>query len=228
MSGDLRVARVHFPVTVLGPGNRLGLWVQGCGLACPGCMSRDTWARDGGTAMTAESLAVMWRDALARGADGITVSGGEPLDQADGLADLLGRIRRLPAARPADILVYTGYELAEARRRGPAVLALADAVITGRYQVAEPTSLIWRGSANQRLVPLTALGRERYLEYVGAQTARPAVQIGSDADGYWLVGVPRRGDLRRLEVELGQRGIKLSGVSWRRGPVETRSREEIR
>ena len=228
MSGDLRVARVHFPVTALGPGNRLGLWVQGCGLACPGCMSRDTWDRGGGTVMTAESLVKTWRDALAHGADGITVSGGEPLDQAQGLTGLLREVRRLPAARPADILVYTGYELAEARRRGSGVLALADAVITGRYEVAEPTSLIWRGSANQRLVPLTALGQERYLEYVRAETAQPAIQVGSDPAGYWLIGVPRRGDLQRLEKELGQRGISLSGVSWRRGPAENRSREEVR
>ena len=228
MSGSLRVARVHFPVTALGPGSRLGLWVQGCALACPGCMSRDTWDRTGGTVMMIDDLVAKCRAALARGADGITVSGGEPLDQAPGLAGLLRRVRQLTVAKPADVLVYTGYELAEARRRSPEVLALVDAVITGRYEVAQPTSLIWRGSANQRLVPLTGLGRERYLEYVRAETARPAIQIGSDSGSHWLIGVPRRGDLQRLEKELGHRGLTLSGVSWRPSRTGRKLGEESR
>jgi anaerobic ribonucleoside-triphosphate reductase activating protein len=152
------------------------------------------------------------------GADGITISGGEPLDQASALAAFLCRAREcrvVPGSLKTDILLYTGYELAEARQRSPSSLALADAVITGRYRISEPTRLIWRGSARQRLIPLTELGWERYRRYINAEAARPTLQVGSDAAGFWIIGVPRNGDLARLEREFRNRGISLSGVSWR-------------
>ena len=40
---ELSLSRVHFPVTTLGPGRRLGIWFQGCSIRCPGCISADTW-----------------------------------------------------------------------------------------------------------------------------------------------------------------------------------------
>src|SRR5689334_9956544 len=135
----LRIARVHFPVTALGPGKRLGVWVQGCGLACPGCMSRDTWDPAGGRAATIADLTGLWRAAASDGATGVTVSGGEPLDQAPALAAFLARVRQDPGA---DVLVYTGYGREHAWRRAPDVLGLADAVITGPYDAARPTDLI--------------------------------------------------------------------------------------
>lgn len=52
----VRVARIMAPITVLGPGSRVGLWVQGCALACPGCASRDTWDPGGGHAVDVSRL----------------------------------------------------------------------------------------------------------------------------------------------------------------------------
>ncbi len=220
---ELRIARFHFPVTALGPGRRFGVWVQGCGLACPGCMSRDTWDRLGGRAVRVARLAALWRRAVAEGADGLTISGGEPLDQADAVTALLRRVR---TDSTRDVLVYTGYDMSQARTRGDGVLALADAVITGRYEITQPTRLIWRGSANQRLTPLTELGRKRYGPYAGHEPGEPPLQIGFDSAGLWLIGVPRTGDLRRVEHRLRDRGIELSGVSWRAAHARRPAGEE--
>ena len=77
----LRISRSHFPVTALGPGTRLGVWVQGCPLACKGCMAQDTWAPQAGVEVDVEALAERWREAITLGATGLTVSGGEPLAQ---------------------------------------------------------------------------------------------------------------------------------------------------
>ncbi|MEU1950135.1 4Fe-4S cluster-binding domain-containing protein, partial [Streptomyces sp. NPDC020125] len=98
----LRTNQTHFPVETLGPGRRLGIWTQGCGLACAGCMSRHTWDPLGGASRTVPSLVGLWREALARGADGLTVSGGEPLDQPAALEALLaGAVRaRAEATAP--------------------------------------------------------------------------------------------------------------------------------
>ena len=211
----VRIDRLHHPVTALGPGARLGIWLQGCPLACPGCMSRHTWDPAAGHDATVASVVRAWRTALAGGADGVTVSGGEPLAQAAvgplvcGLAEARDQLR--PAA---DILLYTGYSLREARRRSPDVFAAADAVITGRYLAGRPTRLIWRGSANQRLVPLTPRGTARYAPYVDATPERPPLQVGLDVDGVWLIGVPRSGDLVRLGGTARAAGVAPHAATW--------------
>jgi anaerobic ribonucleoside-triphosphate reductase activating protein len=213
----LRVSRTHFPVTALGPGVRLGIWVQGCPLACRGCMARDTWSSHGGVAADVEELTELWRDAVARGADGLTVSGGEPLRQPRPLRALLEAVRRVSAESAAehDILLYTGYEPAELDEEQRRTAALADVVITGRYLASRPTDLIWRGSANQAMLLQTELGRLRYLPYRHARPEQPELQLRVDGERLWLVGVPRRGSLVQLDRMLRQRGIDARRASWR-------------
>jgi anaerobic ribonucleoside-triphosphate reductase activating protein len=208
---------VHYPVTALGPGRRLGVWFQGCPLSCPGCMSRDTWDPAGGREVTVADVAAIWAAALADGADGLTVSGGEPLAQPAALGELLAAAdeARTVAGRDADLLVYTGYDDDEITGDAAAALRRADAVITGRFDVAQPTGLIWRGSANQRLTARTPLGQRRYDAYRQHEAARVPMQVTADGGSLWFVGVPRRGDLPRLERALRRRGVSLDGVTWR-------------
>ncbi|MFD6323041.1 4Fe-4S single cluster domain-containing protein [Streptomyces sp. NPDC058442] len=220
---EARISSTHFPLGTLGPGQRLGIWFQGCALACPGCMSRHTWAPEGGTAEDVSGLLRMWEEALGRGAEGLTVSGGEPLDQAEALTELLvgaARIRDRAAggADGADLLVYTGYEpdeLTAARRRA---LRGADAVITGRFRVERPTRLVWRGSANQRLRPLTPRGETRYAPHLERESTggrlQAVVEPGPPA-GVRFHGVPLRGELRAVEQGLREAGVTLRGPSWR-------------
>ncbi len=217
----LRVSRTHFPVTALGPGTRLGIWLQGCPLACRGCMSLDTWDPAGGTSVPVTALLDLWRAAVGAGAEGTTVSGGEPLAQPGPLAELLRGIHRErtaagPDAARHDILLYTGYEPAELTGPQRWAAALADAVITGRFEAARPTGLIWRGSANQRRTPQTELGRAAYGAYLDHTPEQPPLQVRVDASGVWLVGTPRRGTLGRLERDLRSAGLDVAAVSWRR------------
>ena len=212
-----RISRLHYPVTALGPGRRLGVWVQGCPLACPGCIARDTWDPAGGREVTVADLTAVWQAAVDDGADGLTVSGGEPLQQAAALAEFLraaDAVRRR-AGRELDFLLYTGYELDELGAPALAALELADAVITGRYRAAEPGGGIWRGSANQRLRPRTALGERRYRPYVDHVPERAPVQVAVDGRHVWFIGVPTRGTLPRLERALRSRGVSWEGTSWR-------------
>ena len=214
----LRLERLYFPVTALGPGRRLGVWVQGCPLACPGCMSRHTWDPEGGRELTVAAVEAAWRDALAAGAEGVTVSGGEPLEQA-ALGILLRRLAAVrDACRPeADLLLYTGYAAGAARRRSPEAFTVPDAVIAGRYDARRPTGLIWRGSANQRLLPLTTRGAARYGPYVDHVPTRPPMQLGRDGADVWLIGVPRAGDLARLGAAAEDAGIRPYRASWTGG-----------
>ena len=213
-----RLARVFFPVTALGPGRRLGVWFQGCPIACPGCMSRDTWAPEGGIDVPDPWFAGAWATAVAGGATGLTVSGGEPSEQPSALLALLRAVRAAPTragSDPADVLVYTGRERDEFAGLVPGGLDLIDALITGPYRAAEPTTLIWRGSANQRLHLLTDLGCERYAGFAAHRPRRPPMQVVVGDGDVNYVGVPRTGGLNQFERSVRTSGVHLGRPSWR-------------
>lgn len=220
MTDVLLLGRAHFPVTALGPGVRLCLWVQGCPLACPGCIAKDTWDPGAGVAMTVDEVLEDVRRAIAAGATGLTISGGEPLAQPRALGKLMRRVRQIDetTATPFDILLYTGYEPDELDGTQQEAASLADALITGRYLVTAPTRLIWRGSANQKLRPQTPLGRARYAPYVDHEPAAPPIQVGATPDGHaWWVGVPNHpGTAQAIEASLTAHGYEVTSLSWRR------------
>ncbi len=215
----IAINKAHFPVTVLGPGRRLGLWLQGCSIRCRGCVSQDTWARDPGREMTVARLLTWCKQTSENALDGITISGGEPFDQAPALGALLDALRhwRSSAGLDFDILCYSGYPLATLQKRHAKLLAKLDALIPEPYAEGLPLTHLWRGSANQKLIPLSPLGVARYQPYLDAPAAmfgkRIQVQV---ADGrLWSIGIPDRGDMAALEKLAGERGLLFSDVSWR-------------
>jgi anaerobic ribonucleoside-triphosphate reductase activating protein len=220
MADQLRLTRAHFPVTALGYGTRLGIWLQGCPLACPGCIAKDTWDPDGGLAIDIDELLDDVRRAIRAGADGLTVSGGEPLEQAAALATFLHGVRDLGATANAgfDLLMYTGYELAELDATRRATAGLADVLITGRYVITKPTGLIWRGSSNQTMVLQTPLAEARYASYVEYEPDALPIQVETTSDGQaWWVGVPNHpGTREAVEATVTSLGYTVKSVSWRR------------
>ena len=40
------IARILYPVKVLGPGNRIGIWFAGCHHRCKGCSNPELWKVD--------------------------------------------------------------------------------------------------------------------------------------------------------------------------------------
>jgi anaerobic ribonucleoside-triphosphate reductase activating protein len=216
-SETVRLSRAHYPVTALGPGRRIGVWFQGCSLGCAGCLSRDTWDTAAGVEADIDDV-LAWIDHTADEATtGITISGGEPSEQRAALTTMLSAIRMLQTRRGADwdVLCYTGYEMDEFLSRIPLAVGLIDVLMTGRFRITEPTDLLWRGSANQQLVPLTERGRIRYADYIHASISEPAMQVTVRDGQIWMVGIPRRGDLLALERRLRESGVTMGDVSWR-------------
>lgn len=212
---QISVNKAHFPVTVLGPGRRIGIWLQGCSIGCKGCLSRDTWARDAGKDMSIASL-LAWCEEVSGGApDGITLSGGEPFEQPAALAELVRGLAqwRKKKGLDFDVLCYSGYPLARLRRDHAALLAQLDGVISEPFVDAQPSAHPWFGSANQKLTALSARGAQRYAH---APTVRgKQMQVVVDGQRVWYVGVPARGDLAKLEALGRARGIDFAQVSWR-------------
>ncbi len=211
--------KAHFPVTVLGPGRRIGIWLQGCSIGCKGCVSQDTWARDPGRDMTVAQLLRWCRQTTAGQLDGVTISGGEPFEQPQALAALLDGLRQWRSAGGPDfdILCYSGYPLATLKRDHAKLLAQLDALIPEPFVQAKPLTHLWRGSANQPLVLLSPRGQARYAEFVDAPAASADKRMQAMVDGQrvWYVGIPDRGDMAALEAACQARGIAFDQVSWR-------------
>jgi len=215
---SIAVNKAHFPVTVLGPGRRIGLWLQGCSIGCAGCVSRDTWAAEAGHSVRlAELLAWCRQTTQGQPFDGVTISGGEPFDQPQALAELLAGLHhwRAQAGLDFDLLCYSGHPLARLQREHPALLALLDALIPEPYVDNLPMNQLWRGSANQPLVLLSERGRQRYSAFVDAPPAAKRMQVGISGQRVWWVGLPERGDMQALERLCAERGLTFAQASWK-------------
>ena len=212
---DLSLSRMHFPVTTLGPGRRIGIWFQGCSIRCPGCISADTWG-PGHRRLSLEQLLEQITPWLQE-AEGITLSGGEPFDQFDALRSLLEGLRRLSKL---DILVYSGYSLEQLDEPLLQINGLIDALISDPYIEALSQTMALRGSDNQRLSLLTPLGRARLGDYERLlEPTDKALDLMFDESGsVWMAGIPRRDDLLRLRDLLHEQGhhLQISAHASRR------------
>jgi anaerobic ribonucleoside-triphosphate reductase activating protein len=139
-----------------GPGVRFVIWSQGCALACPGCFNPETHPSEPphGEPRTAEALASMVL-AQRHSIEGVTLTGGEPLEQPAAVAAFCERIK---AGSDLGIVVLTGFtrrEIAADPGREHAVRN-ADMVIAGRYNAGRHLGRGLRGSANKTYWARTA------------------------------------------------------------------------
>lgn len=218
----IRINKAHYPVTVLGPGRRIGIWMQGCSIGCKGCVSQDTWAADPKMNIALDNL-LNWCFQVGAGAlDGVTISGGEPFDQPRALTAFLDGLDQWRKKRVAagggdfDLLCYSGYPLATLQKRFPQILARLDAVIPEPYVEALPQGSIWCGSGNQRLIALSARGKAVYSPWIEAPPPEKQIQVTVEKGRIFMIGIPARDDMEKLEELCAARGLKLDAVSWRR------------
>lgn len=151
----VRIAGIARESVVDGPGIRSTIFFQGCPHACPGCHNPDTWRFDGGSEIGLTDL-IRLLD-LNPLVTGVTFSGGEPFQQAQSAAVLGRYLRKLGL----NIWVYTGYTwdflMANLERPGyKELLGVAEVLIDGPFiREQRDPSLLFRGSANQRLIKVT-------------------------------------------------------------------------
>lgn len=200
------LSRIHFPVTTLGPGRRLGIWFQGCSLRCEGCISVDTWA----TAKTLIPIEQLMRtlSSYLPLIDGITISGGEPFDQFEALLAIVVQLRK---KTKVDILVYTGYSVEYISEQLQQIKPYIDVLISDPFQRQSSQTLRLRGSDNQRLHCFTSQAIEKYAYYQQAVTTEDKVlDVMFDAEGVvWFAGIPRRDDFVKLQTLLKQQGHQI-------------------
>ncbi len=136
-----------------GPGIRMTIFTQGCNHHCPGCQNPQTHDFNGGHFIDIdEILSMIDENPLL---DGITFSGGDPMDQAAALVPLAREIKE----RGLNLVIFTGYtyerlmELSHERPDMFELLTFADILIDGPFIMAKKSlELKFRGSSNQRII----------------------------------------------------------------------------
>jgi anaerobic ribonucleoside-triphosphate reductase activating protein len=149
----MRVAGLVQDSIVDGPGLRFVVFVQGCPHHCPGCHNPESHDPTGGEEMAVEEIAVqMLSNPLT---DGLTISGGEPFDQAWECLALASRARRVGL----NVWCYTGYTFEQLLENADALplLEQLDLLVDGPFVESQKNiELRFRGSANQRVLDVPA------------------------------------------------------------------------
>jgi len=184
----MNVARILYPVQVLGPGKRVGIWVAGCSRGCKGCSNPELWEQKPEYEISVDRLASII-DNLSHNheIDGFTISGGEPLNQPEELTKLV----QILSTISSDILVYTGYQIEELRNRQDratdSVLAHIAVLIDGEYIEEFNDGSFLRGSSNQRVHLLSEEHKKKYQRYFSE--GHNQIQNFTTADGVVSVGI---------------------------------------
>ena len=184
---QLVVSRVLDRCTVLGPGTRFVIWVQGCPLTCPGCLAEELLPFDGGHKMDISELAE--RTVADPDVTGVTFSGGEPFAQPAAVAAV---IRAAREQRPElSAMSYSGYTLRWLQNRGSPpqrdLLSVLDILIDGPYVERQHQPLRWRASSNQVVNVLTQ--RHQGIEHEPDESAGIEFSLMPDSTLSWA-GVP--------------------------------------
>lgn len=153
----LRLAGFETESIVDGPGVRLTIFVQGCSHCCPGCHNPETHDPLGGREVSLDQL-IDLIPGSNNSIDGVTISGGEPFEQAAPTAALADVIIQ----RGLDLVIYSGYtfeELLVKSLSDPDTRFLLEAgwlLVDGPFIMGEKDlTLPYRGSRNQRLIDLS-------------------------------------------------------------------------
>jgi anaerobic ribonucleoside-triphosphate reductase activating protein len=158
----VRASGYYHHSLVEGPGRRTSVLLTGCELACPGCWVPSLHPADAGVLVPVDRLAEVLLD-RAYERDGVSILGGEPFLQPEGVLALIRALRRRGCQH---IVCYSGYTYEVLRRRSarqPAIGQVLDEIellIDGPFVAALADQAgPWTGSGNQRVVDLVATRR---------------------------------------------------------------------
>lgn len=164
-----------------GPGVRFCIWVQGCSLRCLGCFNPETHDFGAGFEISVADIFEMIKR-NSKELEGVSISGGEPFDQAEDVLELILRIKK---ELNLSVILWTGYELHELMnfKTFSSFTEYLDLIITGRYMQSFHNPKELKGSSNQQYIFVSDKYSENDLK-----------------------------DISFAEIQLGEKEIKITGV----------------
>lgn len=168
---DLHIITVTGPDINNGPGFRVTIWISGCTHKCFNCQNKHTWKYGQGHKLEDKYNnlpSYAYRDKIMSlcadsHIDGITISGGDPLDQSqfalEELRDFLYDFRQKFPTK--SVWLYTGCTYENLEYFQLQVARYCDVIVDGRYIDEErDITLPFRGSKNQRIIDVKKSMRE--------------------------------------------------------------------
>lgn len=175
------VARILYPVEVLGPGKRVGIWFCGCPRRCKGCSNPELWEFQERYKTTPETVfGLITTLAREHHIDGFTITGGDPMYQAADLQKLLSLLKGISD----DVIIYTGYKYSELNLD---MLADVSVLIDGEYVEELNDNSLLRGSSNQNIYILDKTKEIKYFTYLKTESNK--VQNFFISNGVISVGI---------------------------------------
>lgn len=163
------IERILYPIETLGPGNRLVLWTRGCSKHCKNCANPELWDTSNAKNVKVKDIEqIIINIHNDTPIDGITISGGDPLEQMEEILELVKRVKVIVQ----DILVYTGYTVSELERNWDKSIIrkmkeLISVLIDGAYiEELNDKALSLRGSSNQNIIYFDESRKSIYEAYL--------------------------------------------------------------
>lgn len=153
----MKYLKITSPDIENGPGCRVTLWIPGCTHKCPGCHNAWTADYNQGQEFTKDTFEELCSILDKPYIKGLTISGGDPLDQDDQtLIDLIQLCFDIKLEYPTkDIWLYTGYYKDDLKDKQIELLNYIDVLVDGPFEIDKrDTTLPFRGSSNQRIINL--------------------------------------------------------------------------
>ena len=183
----LNIASICRSTRALGPGLRAAIWVQGCPFKCEDCISPEYIPDKPAHQITPKDLADIIIDNPK--IQGVTISGGEPMMQAAGLARFVWDAR---LKKDIDVICFSGFKYSKLVAYPPksgihSLLKELDVLIDGAYMNELNDNKGLRGSSNQEICFLS----NRLENYDFVDTPRKVELIIQD-EKVISIGVPPR------------------------------------
>ena len=202
----LNIGKIAPQSKVNGPGVRFAIWLQGCPLRCEGCINKEFWANEPNQLIRGPDLFKMILD--APNVEGVTYSGGEPFEQAEGLYMLSSLLK----ARGLSIMAYSGYNYEELMNSADGskkqLLSMLDILVDGRYEQEKSVPLLWRGSSNQKVYFLTPIYKE-YEKIADQHKLQMEFSIDSKTNKVSIEGNFSQGILAEIQSRMKEYGISI-------------------
>lgn len=196
----IRIHKIIDSSYASGPGNRLLLVLQGCSIACKECLSPETHSSRKGQEMSVKNL--LQHILSIEDIQGITITGGEPMEQAEALLELIQGIKK---SSQLSIFLYTGFEINELKQKAiPVQLQLilaVDILCDGPYIANLATQeTLWRGSSNQKIYAFSEKGRKEINEE--SNPLQTCIKVTSEE--WQITGIPTKEMVFLLDKGLSQ------------------------
>lgn len=156
----MRIAGIIKTSSVDGQGMRFTVFTQGCRHNCVGCHNVETHDFRGGQEVHIEKIVQQYKE-NAKFLKGITLSGGDPMEQAKECIELINELRETLDKYGGDIWLYTGYTFEEIMASENSdmikLLEMIDILVDSKFEIENKVQgLRFKGSSNQRLIDVRA------------------------------------------------------------------------